>query len=61
MLPLEAAVRVLQDAGIKYCIAETKPCSKQFALLGDCRYVLRQTLHEGKVQLVIAAKMGKEV
>ena len=61
MLKLAAAVQILADAGIKFCVAETRPCSNKFVLLGDCQYVLRQTLNEGVCNLVVAAKMGKEV
>lgn len=61
MLPLEAAAAILAGAGVNYCVAETRPCANKFVLIGDCRYVVRQTLFEGECHLVVAAKMGKEV
>ena len=61
MLPLAAAVAVLQDADIPVRVVNTVPCSNKFQLMGDCRYVLRQTFSHGVCYLVVAAKMGKEV
>ena len=61
MLPLAAAVAVLQDANIPVRLVNTVPCSNKFELMGDCRYVLRQTFSHGVCYLVVAAKMGKEV
>ena len=61
MLPVAAAVAVLQDANIAVHIVNTAPCSNKFQLMGDCRYVLRQTYSHGVCYLVVAAKMGKEV
>lgn len=61
MLPVAAAVAVLQDADIPVRIVNTVPCSNKFQLMGDCRYVLRQTFSHGVCYLVVAAKMGKEV
>jgi len=61
MLPLAAAVAVLQDANIPVRLVNTVPCSNKFQLMGDCRYVLRQTFSHGVCYLVVAAKMGKEV
>ena len=61
MLPVAAAVAVLQDADIPVRVVNTVPCSNKFELMGDCRYVLRQTFSHGVCYLVVAAKMGKEV
>ena len=61
MLPVAAAVAVLQDADIPVRVFNTVPCSNKFQLMGDCRYVLRQTFSHGVCYLVVAAKMGKEV
>ena len=61
MLPVAAAVAVLQDADIPVRVVNTVPCSNKFHLMGDCRYVLRQTFSHGVCYLVVAAKMGKEV
>lgn len=61
MLPIAAAVNVLENAGILVRIVKTDPCSNKFQLMGDCQYVLRQKFHDGVCHLVVAAKMGKEV
>ena len=61
MLPVAAAVKVLNDAGHTARLVETAPCSNKFPLMGDYQYVLRQTFSEGVCYLVVAAKMGKEV
>ena len=61
MMPVAAAVTVLQDAGLQVRVVKTSPCSNKFRLMGDCQYVLRQKFHEGVCYLVVAAKMGKEV
>lgn len=61
MLPVAAAVAVLQDADIPVRVVNTVPCSNKFQLMGDCRYVMRQTFSHGVCYLVVAAKMGKEV
>ena len=61
MLPVAAAVAVLHDANIEVRIVNTAPCSNKFQLMGDCRYVLRQTFSVGVCYLVETEKMGKEV
>ena len=61
MLPIAAAVHVLENAGISFRIVKTDPCSNKFQLMGDCQYVMRQKFHDGVCHLVVAAKMGKEV
>lgn len=61
MLPIAAAVKVLEDAGVSVRVVKTDPCSNKFQLMGNCQYVLRQKFHDGVCYLAVAAKMGKEV
>jgi len=61
MMPIAAAVKVLNKAGFESQIVKTGPCSNKFQLMGDCQYVLRQRYVDGICYLVVAAKMGKEV
>ena len=61
MLPLGSAESALKAAEIPYVVACTVPRSNKFQLLNDCRYVVRQTICNDVVYLVVAAKMGKEV
>jgi hypothetical protein len=61
MLPIAAAVKVLEDAGVSVRVVKTDPCSNKFQLMGNCQYVLRQKFQDGVCYLAVAAKMGKEV
>ena len=61
MMPIAAAVKVLNKEGFESQIIKTEPCSNKFQLMGDCQYVLRQRYVDGICYLVVAAKMGKEV
>ena len=61
MLPFGSAESMLKAAGFSFVVAQTVPRSNKFQLLNDCRYVVRQTICNDVVYLVVAAKMGKEV
>ncbi|WP_245867903.1 hypothetical protein SPSIL_023390 [Sporomusa silvacetica DSM 10669] len=59
--PLSKVIGKLEQAGCKYTIAITKP-SRNIFQLEDTLYVIRQQLDaDGILNLIAAAKMGKEV
>lgn len=59
--PLSEVISKLEQSNCKYNITVTKPSRTQFHL-EETLYVIRQRLNaDGIVNLVVAAKMGKEV
>jgi hypothetical protein len=59
--PLTEVICKLEQAEIKYIITMTKPTRTMFQLQ-DTLYVIRQQIDvNGIYNLVVAAKMGKEV
>lgn len=59
--PLADVIAELNDKKLHYIIVKTSPVKKSRALDEKNLYVVRQRLCEGVYQLVVAAKMGKEV
>ena len=60
--PLQEAVKYLENLKIKYTVTVTEATSKKFLTQEDCLYVIRQhTCTDGSLNVVVAAKMGKEV
>ena len=59
--PLSEVILKLEQSNRKYNITVTKPSRTQFQL-EETLYVIRQQLNaDGIINLVVAAKMGKEV
>jgi len=59
--PLSEVISRLEQAKCKYSITVTKPSRTQFQL-EETLYVIKQQLNaDGIINLVVAAKMGKEV
>ena len=59
--PLAKVISRLEQANCKYSISITKPSRNTFQL-EDTLYVIRQQLDaDGILNLIAAAKMGKEV
>ena len=62
MMPLDAALRILQQQGVSANVVKSRPQSRRFQLIEDKIYVIRQRVNDdGTYELVTAAKMGKEV
>lgn len=60
--PLAEAEKLLETAGIKYNITYSRPDSCFFSLAEGNAYVIRQNeTADGKVMLIIADKLRKEV
>jgi hypothetical protein len=61
LLPLATALRVLDERQIPVQVQIARPRSKKFPLLDDHIVVRAEWTIEEKCNLVVAAKMGKEV
>lgn len=60
--PLHEAVKLLKNLDIKYTVTVTEATSKKFSRQDDFLYVIRQhRCTDESLDLVVAAKMGKEV
>lgn len=61
-LRLEDAKQQLIKAGCNFQVKYTQPCSRKFTVDEAVWYVLRQRqIDNGAVELLVAAKMRKEV
>ncbi|HWR43132.1 hypothetical protein [Sporomusa sp.] len=59
--PLSKVICKLEQANIKYAVTVTQPSRKTFQMQDDL-FVIRQQLDDdGIYNLIVAAKMGKEV
>ena len=61
MMPLTEAEKLLNDKKIPFSVVRTSPRSPKFHLMDDCLFVVRQSVIDDELRLVVAAKMGKEV
>lgn len=60
--PLQEAVILFNNLNIKHTVTVTETTSKKFLTHKDCLYVIQQHISDdGSYNLVVAAKMGKEV
>ncbi|MFA6850013.1 MAG: RNA-3-phosphate cyclase [Selenomonadaceae bacterium] len=60
--PLTEAEAMLQVGKIPYTVMRTYPTRDFFKIDENCLYIVRQkTINDGTLQLVVAAKMRKEV
>jgi hypothetical protein len=60
--PLHEAVELMENLHIKYTVIVTESTSKKFLRQEDCFYVIRQHIcDDGSYDIIVAAKMGKEV
>ncbi len=59
--PLAEAEALLQAAGINYATTVSRPTRDFFKTDEKCLYIVRQKLHDGTLQLVLAARLRKEV
>jgi hypothetical protein len=60
--PLHEAVELMENLNIKYTVTVTEPTSKKFLRQENCFYVIQQHIcNDGSYNIIVAAKMGKEV
>ena len=57
---LEEVTQCLKRRGVRYTVRYTRP-ARDFFPTTDAFYIIRQTAAEDHLELVAAAKMGKEV